>query len=56
MELPQIRIKYIILNKDGTKHREGTYNFMDPAERKSHSARFNDCLLDGYTVTTRRIK
>lgn len=56
MELPAIKIKYTILNKDGTKHHEGQFNFTDEQERRACAERFNHCLLNGYTVTTRRIK
>lgn len=56
MEMPTIKIKFLILNSDGTKHHEGTFNFSDTAERRACAERFNQCLLEGYTVTTRRIK
>lgn len=56
MEMPPIRIKFIILNQDGTKHHEGFYNYSDIGERRACAERFNQCLLDGYTVTTRRVK
>lgn len=56
MELPAIRIKFVITDEKGQKVHEGTFNFTDVGERRACSERFNQCLLDGYTVTTRRIK
>lgn len=56
MEMPVIKIKFIILNKDGTKHHEGHFNFANEQERRACAERFNQCLLQGYTVTTRRVK
>ena len=56
MELPAIKIKFIILNTDGSKHHEGIFNFTDIGERRACAERFNQCLLEGYTVTTRRVK
>ena len=56
MDMPAIKIKFVILNADGTKHHEGTFNYTDINERRACAERFNQCLLDGYTVTTRRVK
>lgn len=56
MEMPRIVIKFVITKPDGTKHHEGTYNMSDAKEKRACASRFNDCLLNGYTVTTRRVK
>lgn len=56
MDMPAIKIKFVILNMDGTKHHEGVFNFSDVTERRTCAERFNQCLLEGYTVTTRRVK
>lgn len=56
MDMPAIKIKFVILNADGTKHHEGIYNFTDVQERRACAERFNQCLLEGFTVTTRRVK
>lgn len=56
MDLPIIRIKYVITDDKGHKVQEGTYNYTDMGERRACAERFNTCLLEGYTVTTRRVK
>lgn len=56
MDLPAIRIKFVIQNDKGEKVHEGTFNYTDLSERRACSERFNKCLLEGYTVTTRRVK
>ena len=56
MEMPPIRIKFIILNQDGTKHHSGSFNFNDANERRACAERFNECLLQGYTITTTRVR
>ena len=54
MELPKIMIQYTI-SKDGKVVHTGKFNYTDDAERKNCASRFNQCLLDGYTVTTVRV-
>ena len=56
MEMPPIRIKYVITDAKGNKLHEGTYNYTDIGERRACAERFNACLLEGNTVTTRRVK
>lgn len=56
MEMPAIRIKYTINDDKGQKVHEGTFNYTDLNERRACAERFNQCLLDGYTVITRRVK
>ena len=56
MELPAIKIKYVITDDKGNKVHEGVYNYTDINERRACAERFNTCLIDGYTVTTRRVK
>lgn len=56
MEMPAIKIKYVVTDAKGNKVHEGTYNYTDIGERRACAERFNQCLIDGYTVTTRRVK
>lgn len=56
MELPVIKIEYVITHPDGTEQAKGTFNFTDMAARRACAERFNKCVLDGFTVTTRRVK
>lgn len=56
MEMPAIKIKYVITDAKGNKLHEGTYNYTDIGERRACAERFNACLLEGHTVTTRRVK
>ncbi len=56
MELPAIKIRFTITDNSGKKIHEGTFNFTDVGERRACSERFNKCLHDGYTVTTKRVK
>lgn len=56
MELPRILIEFIILTPAGKVQHQGSYSYTDVGERRACAERFNQCLLDGYTVTTRRVK
>ena len=56
MELPKIMIKFTISDTaTGNVIHTGKFNFTNEGERRNCSARFNQCLLDGYTVTTVRV-
>lgn len=55
MELPKIMIQFTISDNTGKVIHTGKFNFTNDGERKNCSSRFNQCLLDGYTVTTVRV-
>lgn len=56
MDMPKIIIKFVITDANGNKQHEGTFNYTDIGERRACAERFNQCLLEGYTVTTRKVK
>lgn len=56
MELPKIMIHYTIKDDKGKVETEGTFNFTNLGERRACAERFNKCLLEGYEVTTKRVR
>lgn len=56
MDMPKIMIAFTIKDELGKTIHEGRFNYTDMAERRACAERFNQCLLDGYIVTTKRVK
>jgi hypothetical protein len=53
---PNMKIKFVIRDKNGQVYHEGTFNYHDDKERRAVGERVRDVYIAGHSITTWRIK